>query len=420
MRKGTLAPPVFLLLCWLLAGAEPAAADNWPRFRGPNGAGTAADKDIPVKWSEKDGVLWKVKLPGMGNSSPVVWGNKLFIQSATGGERLLLCLDVTKGTVLWKKSVSGETAPKHKKNTFASSTPATDGERVYAAFWDGSKITMYAYDFKGKQLWKREVGGPFEGRHGFGASPVVYKGKVYLNNDQTGSAVLLALNARNGEIAWQKKREPYRACYSTPFILENGKARPQLIVASTAGITSYNPQDGAENWNWTWSFDRMALRTVGSPVAGDGMIFIGSGDGSGARHLVAVKAGGKGDVTRTNLVWQKKRDTPYVPSMLVRGDYLFTVNDMGIGACYEAKSGKKIWSERVVTGGVTASPLLIDGKIYAVSERGQVTVFEAGPKFKLLGKSSVGEPVMATPAVADHRLFIRGQSHLFCIGKAAK
>jgi outer membrane protein assembly factor BamB len=418
MRKGTAALPGFLLLCWCITPQGESSAADWPRFRGPEGAGVAADKDIPVKWSAKDGVLWKVELPGAGNSSPVIWGKKLFVQSATGDERLLLCLDVADGKTLWKKSFLGARASKHQKNSFASSTPATDGERVYALIWDGKKIILYAHDLKGKFVWKHDLGGPFKGRHGVGASPIVYQGKVFLNNDQTGQAELIALDARTGETAWRKKRTPFRCCYSTPFILGSGK-KVELIVSSTAGITSYDPKDGAENWNWTWEFDGMALRTVGSPIAGQGMIFAGSGDGSGARHMVAIKASGKGDVTKTNLVWEKKRDTPYVPGMLIKGDYLYWVNDKGIAACCHAKDGKEVWSERVVQGAVTASPLLINGKIYVVSERGDVVVFAAAPTYKRLAKNPLAERVMATPAVADHRLFIRGDEHLFCIGKAA-
>jgi outer membrane protein assembly factor BamB len=418
MRKGTAALPVFLLLCWFIAPDRESSAANWPRFRGPNGTGTAVDKDIPLKWSEKN-VLWKAELPGSGNSSPVIWGKRLFLQSATADERFLLCLDVADGSILWKKQFPAAIAGKHEKNTFASSTPTTDGERVYALIWDGKKMVLYAYDLKGKYLWHRDLGGPFKGRHGVGASPVVFAGKVFLNNDQTASAKLIALDAKTGKPTWQKKRTAFRACYSTPFVLERAGGKAELIVSSTAGITSYNPKDGDENWNWNWKFSGMALRTVGSPVAGAGMIFAGSGDGSGARHMVAVKADGKGDVSKTNLVWEKKRDTPYVPCMLIKGDYLYWINDKGIAACLRARDGKKIWNERLFDCDVTASPLLIDGKIYAVSEDGDVAVLAADPKFKVLARNALDEPVMATPAEADHRLFIRGNKHLFCIGKTS-
>jgi outer membrane protein assembly factor BamB len=396
------------------AAGDRGFAGNWPRFRGPNGTGIATDKDIPVKWA-KENLLWKTPLPGAGNSSPVVWGKHLFLQSATAKERLLLCVSVTDGKILWKKSVKGGRATKHPKNSFASSTPATDGKQVYALFWDGSHVTLYAYTVNGKYVWKRDLG-EFDSQHGPGASPVLVKEKVVLNNDQDGAAELIALKAKDGKLAWRSKRPPFRACYSTPLLRQGDNGKPELIVASTAGITGYNPDNGKENWNWAWHFTGIALRTVGSPVYGHGIVFVGSGDGSGERHMVAVKAGGKGEVTKTNLVWQKKREFPYVPSMLLSGDYLFYVNDHGKAGCVVAKTGKPVWSERL-PGQVSASPVLVNGKIYVVSEKGDVFVFAAAAKYKRLAKNELGEGVLASPAVADNRLFIRGQKHLFCIGK---
>jgi outer membrane protein assembly factor BamB len=408
--------PLFWALGVLLSCVAIAPAANWPRFRGPNGAGIAADKNIPVKWSEKEGILWKTALPGVGHSSPVVWGDRLFLESATPQERVLLCVDVSDGKILWQKSIPGTTTRKHPKNSFASSTPATDGQRAYAIFWTPDKITLYAYDFKGELAWKRDLDGPFRARHGVGCSPIVYGDKVFVNNDQTGAAVLLALEAKTGKIAWSVKRKPFRSCYSTPFVLERPEQKPELIVGSTAGITSYEPDTGAENWRWTWSFANMPLRTVGSPVYGQGIVFVGSGDGSGERNMVAVKIGGKGDVTETNFVWGRKRDFPYVPSMLIWGEHLYCVNDHGIATCTVAKTGKTVWEKRL-HGKVTASPIIVDGKIYAVTEDGDVYVFPAAPKFQQLARNSLGEGVLATPAVANNRLYIRGESQLLCIGK---
>jgi outer membrane protein assembly factor BamB len=406
-----------LTLAALLLVTAFAQAGNWPRFRGPNGAGTTDDKDVPVTFSEKENLLWELAIPGAGHSSPVVWGDALFLQSASkdGKERWLICVDTTEGAIRWKTSIPGGKGRTHDRNSLASSTPATDGERVYSLFWDGDRITLYAHDFKGNPVWKRELG-EFKSQHGAGHSPMVYDGKVILANDQDGSAVLLALDARSGEPAWQAKRKAFRACYSTPFVKENGSGPAELIVASTAGITSYDPAKGTENWDYSWKFDGMALRTVSSPVAANGLIFANSGDGSGARHTIAIKAGSKGADVSKNLVWEEKKTFPYVPCMLTRGDYLFTVNDKGLAACYVAATGREVWSERLGKP-VTASPILVNGNIYAVGEDGTVYVYKADKEFDLLAKSSVGEPVSATPAVADGRLYIRGREHLFCIGK---
>ena len=407
-----LALGVAVLSAWQ-AGAAP-----WPRFRGPNGTGIAIDKHVPIHW-DRDGILWQTAIPGTGNSSPVVWNDHLFIQSASadGSQRLLLCLGAADGRVRWSRAVAATPAHTHPKNTLASSTPATDGTRVYAAVWDGRQVAVYAYDFDGNLAWKTGLG-PFRSQHGAGASPIVYQNRVYLADDQDGASVLYALDARSGHIAWQAPRRPFRACYSTPFVLEQPGAAGQLIVVSTAGITSYDPERGHENWDWRWPFARMPLRTVASPVYGDGLIIANSGDGGGERDTVAVEIGGKGDAARPHLVWQKRQTFPYVPSMLLAGAYLYFVNDHGVAGCCEARTGKLIWTERL-GGNVFASPILIDGRVYTVNDRGAVFVFAAEPTFKLLARNQLGEPVQATPAVADNRLYIRGGEHLFCIARPA-
>ena len=390
-----------------------ALAADWPRFHGADGSGVAADKTIPVQWTAKDGVLWKTAIPGDGNSSTITWGNKVFVQSAKAEERSLVCVSAEDGKILWSKTIPGSKAHIHNLNSLASSTPATDGERVYTLFWNGKTIAMYAFDMEGKQLGSATWG--LQRQHGFGASPVVYNGLVFLHNEQDGKATLIALHAKDGKIAWQVPREAFRACYSTPFILkESDKA--ELIVTSTAGIAGYDPATGEERWGWTWKFDGMALRTVASSVYRDGIVYASSGDGKGDRHAVAVKKGDKGDVTKTNLLWENKKQLPYVPTMLPWGEHLYFVNDAGMAGCAEAKTGKMVFFERLA-GKVYASPVLIDGKVYVVAENGDVLVFAADTTFKVLGKSKVGESVIASPAVANGKLYIRGAQHLFCIGK---
>jgi outer membrane protein assembly factor BamB len=410
---------VFVCACLALALVGRTSAENWPRFRGPNGAGIAADKDIPVQWSEQSGILWKVPLPGQGNSSPIVWGERLFVQtsSAAGRQRSLLCLSVKDGKVLWSRSMPAMKQHIHPKNSLASATPATDGERVYAAFWDGRDILLAAYDFDGKQLWNRDLGS-FTSQHGAGASPVVYAGKVFLANDQDGNSKLIALNAADGSIAWEATRPAFRACYSAPFIRQQKGARPELVVVSTLEISGYDPETGTKDWGWAWKFTaKMPLRTTASPVYDHDTIFACSGDGNGDRHMVAVHLDGQGKDTQPRLLWQNKKDFPYVPTLLSRGDHVYFVNDRGVAGCYDARTGKRMWQERLQGASMTASPVLIDGKIYAASEEGDVFVLAAEPVFRLLARNALGEGVRATPAVADGRLFVRGQDHLFCIGK---
>jgi outer membrane protein assembly factor BamB len=406
------------VLSTLLLAAVTASAANWPRFRGPNGTGVADDKDIPVAWKDND-VLWKLPLPGLGNSSPVIWGDRLFVQAApsSGKERLLLCIAVADGKILWSRSMPGGTFKTlNRKNTLASSTPAVDGERVYVSVWDGRDITMAAYDLNGAPLWHRKLGA-FKSQHGAGASPVVYGDKVFFANDQDGTSTIHAFDSRTGKTVWDAPRPAYRACYSAPFLLEKNGHAPELIVVSTMGITSYEPDTGRQNWNYIWKFSaKMPLRTTGSAVYSGGMLFACSGDGGGDRHMIALELTGAGPNTKVRLAWENKRDFPYVPTLLTRGDHLYFVNDKGMAGCYEARTGKRVWFERLARE-FTSSPVMIDGKIYAASEDGDVFVFAAEPTYRLLARNSLGETVRATPAVADNRLFVRGQNHLFCIGK---
>ena len=277
MRTRTMPPWLILVLAAGVTFFRPARADNWPRFRGPNGTGIAPDKDIPIKWGATDGILWKTPLPGAGYSSPVVWGDRVFVTVAPDvRERRLLCLDATGGRVLWSASLPGAAAKKHPKNSLASSTPATDGERVYAVFWDGVGLAVHAYDFQGKQQWRHDLGSFAGGTTGAATSPVVYDGLVYLNHDQDKflddqerqsgfpgrTAQVVALDARTGKLAWRAPRATFQCSYSTPFLYHNPDGSAELIVASSAGLSGYDPKAGDERWKWVWSFRREPRRTV--------------------------------------------------------------------------------------------------------------------------------------------------------------
>jgi outer membrane protein assembly factor BamB len=407
---------LILLFGGALTAALPAAASDWMRFRGPNGTGISGDREIPVQWSS-DAMRWKVELPGLGNSSPVIAGDHLFVQCSTddGKQRLLLDLDTRDGHTRWTRTAPGDRAKMHQRNTLASSTPATDGQIVCTLFWDGHSVALHTYDLAGTELWHSNLG-PFVSQHGAGTSPVIHERKVFVAYDQDGASMLYAFDAPTGKRLWQAPRRPFRACYSTPFILDR-PGGPELIVASTAGVTGYDPTTGAVHWDWEWKFSGMALRTVASPVYTDGLVIAPSGDGSGARHLTAVHVGDKS--TPPRLAWAKEKSLmPYVPGMLAWNGHLYYVNDQGGAGCLVAATGESVWEQRL-TGGTSASPVLIDGKVYTVDEKGVVTVFAASPTFQQLAKNDLGESVLATPAVADNRLYIRGRNHLFCIGKPA-
>jgi outer membrane protein assembly factor BamB len=239
---------------------------------------------------------------------------------------------------------------------------------------------------------------------------------VILANDQDGLSEVVALDAGSGEVLWKTPRTPYRTCYSTPMLLERPGAEPELVVTSTGGVSGYDPATGSEKWNWNWESNNLHLRTVASPVVSQGLVFFSGGNGPGDRHAVAINLGENGPPT---LAWETRKVFPYVPCMLTRGDYLYFVNDSGIAGCHLAKTGENVWTKRLEGGNVTASPLMADGKIYAFNEAGDVFVFAAEPSFKLLASSKLNEGVMASPAVADECLIVRGREHLYCFAKAA-
>ncbi|MCE9529739.1 MAG: PQQ-binding-like beta-propeller repeat protein [Planctomycetes bacterium] len=405
-----------LFLFGLLLGVDAATAADWTRFRGPNGTGVADDKNIPVKWT-KENYLFKTEIPGKGHSSPIISKGKVFLQSSSKdlAERYLICVDANTGKIEWSKTVPGGPAKTHAKNSAASCTPAADGERVYAIHWDGSELLLTAYDYKGELIWKQPLG-TFKSQHGPGMSPILVGGTVVVTMDQDGKSELLTFDAKTGKPGWSKIRDHERASYSTPFLLEKTDAGPDLIVASTGGITAYDPKDGKQIWNYNLKFDKMRLRMVGSAILHQGSIFAVSGDGAGDRLMVAIKPGGQGDIAQ-NLVWDKKKRTPYVPTPLAKDGLVFWVTDNeNLAVCVDAKTGNELWDERLGGGGVSASPILIDGNILTINEQGTAFIFPAAKSFELLAKNELKEQVYASPAVANGKLYIRGFQHLYCIG----
>lgn len=393
-------------------------AEDWARFRGPNGSGTALSKHVPVAVGEGVNQLWKVALPGPGNSSPIVSGSRVYLQSAAADEksRVLQCIDLQTGQTLWERRIPGETGKTHAKNTLASCSAAADDRLVVMPFWDGKVMVVAAYDHDGNALWTRDLG-EFTSQHGAGHSPIIAEGRVILAIDQDGKSDVLALNADNGETLWRAARPPFRASYSTPILLKRAGRPTDVLVASTAGLTAYDLASGSETWNWNWTSNDKQLRTVATPIISQGMAFVTGGNGPGDRHAVAVRLEGRGDVSGTNLVWETRKLLPYVPGMLARGDHLYFVNDDGIAGCYEAKTGKGVWTQRLDGGKVFASPVLVDDRIYCVTEEGVIFVIAAETRFSLLGTGRVDERVIASPAVASDRLLIRGSRTLYCFGE---
>jgi len=423
-----------LLLAVLSTPYSVLRAADWTRFRGPNGSGLVEDAAVPLKWSKTENVLWKVEVPGLGHSSPIVVKGRVILQSATsdGTKRMIICYDANTGETKWTKTLTGQKVPVHAKSSLASCTPTSDGERVYTVVWDGQALAVHAFDLDGNDAWTYSLGG-YVSQHGAGMSPVAHGGKVYIHYDQDkdkeqgkgkapipvpNPAQLVALDAKTGAKAWVAPRKAFRACSASPLIRELPGGKTEVIVSSTAGLTGYDPEDGQVNWDWEWKFSGQALRTVGSPILANGVIVAPSGDGGGSRAMVAVTPG-----PMPKLLWEKTKETPYVPGPLVKGDHLYWVTDGGVAFCVELKTGKQLWSERAfpnLSKGtyVHSSPLLINGHIVAVAETGRAIVFKATPeKYDLVEENDIGEVVEASLAVADGKLYLRGATHLFCIGK---
>ncbi|MSU76792.1 MAG: hypothetical protein EXS16_01725 [Gemmataceae bacterium] len=422
---------IVLILC--LVGL--ARADNWDRFRGPNGSGTVDDKNVPLKFGPNENVLWKVALPGVGNSSPIIWGKHLFIHLAStdGKLRSLLCIDTSDGKTRWQRSVPGMPAKIRSDSSVASSTPTTDGQAVYVSFWDGKDILLAAYDFQGEKLWTKELG-LFNSQHGAGASPILYQDKLILANDMDKDdfttkvpnvrpSMLMALDKRTGRLVWETARVAERACYSAPFLLQRpGQKKPDLIVTSTTAVSGYNVETGVKLWEakgWQEHAVKAPMRTVASPALVGDILCVCSG-GDAGKFAVGLALPGAGSTDAPQRAWENRKDFPYVASPVARGEHVYLVNDTGFAGCYHARTGKRVWFERISDIGFNASPLVIDGKVFAANVAGDVYVFDAEPTYRLLARNPLGETVRATAAVADGRLYVRGNTHLFCVGKSRR
>ncbi len=408
--------PALLVLTLALTPSLLHAAD-WPRFRGPNGAGVA---DGPLPSLDPKAALWRVPVPGKGAGSPIVVGGKVFLQtaSADGSKRTLLCLNAADGSTVWATDAAGSQTAMHKKNTLASSTPASDGTLVYCVWWTGADLTLHAYDMAGVQKWVVPLGA-YKSEHGAGHSPAVFGDKVYVNFDQDQQAKVMAFHKASGEKAWAADRAAHRASYTTPFVLERPGQPAELIVASTTGVDAYDPDTGKVRWHYTmaWADPKKKLRMIAAPVFSGGLLVFTMGEGGSGRYGVALKPGTSGELPASAKAWDKKKQVPYVPSMIARGDLLFWVHDDGRAVCAEAKTGNVLWEESIFGAGVTASPVLVGDSLVAISEKGQVAVLKALKEFEIPKKTELGEPVLATPAVADGRVFVRGASELVCFGK---
>jgi outer membrane protein assembly factor BamB len=409
----------FLLSLVLLAA--PVQADNWPAWRGPNGTGVCAERDLPLTWGPDRNIRWKVRLPELGNSTPIVWGDRVFLTQALDGgkRRALVAYHRGDGKKLWQEEVPCKTPETtHKQNPPCSASPVTDGSAVYAHF---ASAGVLACSLDGKKLWHRDLG-PVLHKWGNGPSPILYKDLLIVMQGPGEPTFLTALDKTTGKTVWTKEEKainsPIFGSWSTPVVVRAGK-RDELVVplpgeriGGDGEFKGYDPATGKELWSCKGLGNEVYAMPVVS-AAQDLIVGISGHNGP----LMAVRPGGNGDVTESHRVWREAGKNPQrVGSGVIHDGRLFLADAPGFVECLNARTGKVLWKERV-SGNLWGSMLLADGKLYVTNLEGETSVLAAGPKFQLLARNDIKETIYAAPAVSNGELFLRTFEHLYCIGR---
>lgn len=434
-----------LVAIYRIDHAAEAAGSNWPQWRGPESQGVSADKNLPIEWSDTKNVLWKTPLPGRGFSQPIIWGKKVFLTTDVEGgpasevkkppKRMMgdkefthpewygvdllhnfkvLCLDRDTGKLLWQQTVYEGTVYdyRHKRGNYAAPTPVTDGKYVWTYF--GSE-GVYCHDFNGKLIWKQSLGPIGTVGMGVGTSPVLFENLLILQCDQEfdgKESFMTALDKKTGKEVWRIKR-PVQVSWATPVIAKTG-TRNELITSANEFIISYDPKTGQE----LWRSEGVKANAIATPLLGHGMVIASTGYPS--KNIIAIKLGGSGVLDKTDkIAWKYNKGTAYVPSPILYGDYVYLMNDQGALTCLNAKTGEMVYEGGRVPVNAKfygASPVAFEDKILLTNDDGETFVIKAGPKHEVLKTNSIGEPCRTSIAIADGKLFIRGDKHLFCIG----
>jgi len=404
----------------------PIIASNWPQWRGPQGIGVSSEQNLPLVWSTNENVRWRVPLPERGNSTPIIWDQRVFLTQAAENRRTVMCFNRDDGKLLWQSGVTyPEKEATHETNPLCSASPVTDGELVIASF---ASAGLYCYDFNGKELWHRDLG---KQAHiwGNGASPIIHGDLCILSFGPGERTFLIAVNKKTGQTAWQVdepggsfgepkpgEKPDWIGSWSTPIVASlNG--REELVMNWPKRVAAYDPRIGKE----LWTCNGLNPLVYTSPVYADGMVVAMGGFGGMA---LAVKAGGSGDVTGTHRLWHHPKTKQRIGSGAIYDGHIYIVNDPGVAECYELKTGKLIWEERLMGQGPDnsswSSMVLADGRLYAINHSGDTFVLKASPKFELLATNSVGEPDNASLAVSDGDIFIRTHKALWCIAETGR
>jgi outer membrane protein assembly factor BamB len=397
-------------------------AENWPQWRGPTLNGVSSEKNLPVKWTTEENVVWKVPMTGVSGSTPIIWRDRIFLNASDGDNLALWCVDKNKGEVLWKQPL-GAGNVKMRKHNMSSPSPVTDGRSVYVMTGTG---LLKAFDFSGKELWSRDIQkeyGTFGLNWGYASSPLLFEDSLYvqvLHGMKTDDpSYVMRIDKKSGKTVWKIDR-PTNAIrespdsYTTPALLRYGKAT-EIVITGGDCVTGHDPATGKELWraNGLNPDNNPFYRIVASPIVFNEIIYAPTR----VKPLLALKAGGRGDVTSSHVLWSTVNG-PDVPTPVTDGQYFYIVNDRGIVWCLDAKTGAEIYGQQRIKPGVySGSPVLADGKIYVTSEEGLTTVIAAGPKFEVLAENPLNDFTLSSPAISDGRIYIRTTGHLYAIGK---
>jgi outer membrane protein assembly factor BamB len=397
-------------------------AENWPQWRGPNLNGVSNEKNLPVKWTAEENVAWKVAMPGLSGSTPIIWRDRIFLSVADGDNLALWAVDKNKGEVLWKQAL-GAGNVKMRKHNMSSPSPVTDGRAVYVMTGTGF---LKAFDFAGKELWTRDIQkeyGAFGLNWGYASSPLLFEDSLYvqvLHGMKTDEpSYVMRIDKKNGKTLWKVDR-PTNAIrespdsYTTPGLLRYGKTT-EIVITGGDCVTGHDPATGKELWraNGLNPDNNPFYRIVASPIIFNDIIYAPTR----VKPLLALRSGGRGDITSSHVLWSTVNG-PDVPTPVTDGKYFYIINDKGIVWCLDAKTGAEVYGQqRLKPGTYSGSPVLADGKIYITDEDGLTTVIAAGPKFEVLAENPLGEFCLSSPAISEGKIYIKTSGHLYAIGK---
>ncbi len=406
-----------LIPCLMLTATANVGAQEWTRFRGPNGSGLSSATTVPVKWTDED-YNWKIDLPGIGHSSPIAWGDRLFVTSGDEetADRFVLCIDRESGKTVWTRRFSTKTYRKHTDNSFASGTPAVDAKRLYLCWSDPDGFVVAAVDHSGRDLWKRTLA-PFKSGHGDGVSVVVHQGLVVVPNEHNGQSMLVALDAATGETRWQFPRDS-RAHWSTPCVLKRQGSGDEFIFTNwKSGITAIDAATGKPSWQADIFDKGHAESSISSPIVAGGIVLGTSGWMGVRKEVIAVRPRLEGQAVVADKLYCIDRSAPLCTTPLVKDDMLFLWADDGVVTCADVASGEIHWRKRV-GGRFYSSPICVGDHLFGVSTKGEVVVLAASKEYQELARNQLGEATHSTPAVVGGVLYPRTFSRLFSVGGA--